>query len=614
MASLLSKNTVKDKIIEKDEIITRSIYIFKAFIKITPNSNFNNNKKYYSKQDAFMNNLKRYYNPFQHGPRVVIYSKQNDRVVGVLYARGLPSSTTFVEQECILLKPTQNSWQPLDNLDYGIYLKSYQVELKDWYVYEKSLDTSDAMITTYNVAHLLGERKNMGNSNNKELNCFSKNIEDKKLFYKFHAMVLYNLQSDVILLQEMPGVYHNKAFTNDNILKPIVEEMNKMLETESNDNEGKNQKMQQDKILRYNYISLCEDNRYWHTYGIISRLNFCDFTQQTPVICQGICGITLELLNKQHVRLYTSHLHYQPYVKNYQLEEVQEHIKYIKNEAAVVYQLKDSNLTTTSAEKIRPKYDYILWGGDFNNKSLLSYNMQTIINYGQFTPQPYFYVDTFFLNTVNNIFSMNKKKSRNDESNKMDDIMSKKFHILQVGDQVLCKYPNYREKNDHPYFIGIVKSFEINVANPSKTTCTITYNDGDVAAGVEINELYYSPDCPYKDIGTNTSHRFNYIEDLLQSYQYSFKIYSLYSCSNNIEIHSNDFRWYWTDNDCFNNDNDDDNASVKIINDDAHNIISYYGPIANYQTHKYYLDSSDELYGNGCHSDHLPISICISIK
>ena len=67
-----------------------------------------------------------------------------------------------------------NSWQPLDNLDYGIYLKSYQVELKDWYVYEKSLDTSDAMITTYNVAHLLGERKNMGNSNNKELNCFSK--------------------------------------------------------------------------------------------------------------------------------------------------------------------------------------------------------------------------------------------------------------------------------------------------------------------------------------------------------------------------------------------------------------------------------------------------------
>ena len=584
MASLLSKNTVKDKIIEKDEIITRSIYIFKAFIKITPNSNFNNNKKYYSKQDAFMNNLKRYYNPFQHGPRVVIYSKQNDRVVGVLYARGLPSSTTFVEQECILLKPTQNSWQPLDNLDYGIYLKSYQVELKDWYVYEKSLDTSDAMITTYNVAHLLGERKNMGNSNNKELNCFSKNIEDKKLFYKFHAMVLYNLQSDVILLQEMPGVYHNKAFTNDNILKPIVEEMNKMLETESNDNEGRNQKMQQDKILRYNYISLCEDNRYWHTYGIISRLNFCDFTQQTPVICQGICGITLELLNKQHVRLYTSHLHYQPYVKNYQLEEVQEHIKYIKNEAAEVYHLEDCNLTTTSAEKIRPKYDYILWGGDFNNKSLLSYNMQTIINYGQFTPQPYFYVDTFFLNTVNNIFSMNKRKSRNDESNKMDDIMSKKFHILQVGDQVLCKYPNYREKNDHPYFIGIVKSFEINVANPSKTTCTITYNDGDVAAGVEINELYYSPDCPYKDIGTNTSHRFNYIEDLLQSYQYSFKIYSVYSCSNNIEIHSNDFRWYWTDNDCFNNDNDDDNASVKIINDDAHNIISYYGPIANYQT------------------------------
>ena len=43
-------------------------------------THFDNLKKYYSKQDAFMNNLKRYYNPFQHGPRVVIYSKQNEKL------------------------------------------------------------------------------------------------------------------------------------------------------------------------------------------------------------------------------------------------------------------------------------------------------------------------------------------------------------------------------------------------------------------------------------------------------------------------------------------------------------------------------------------------------
>ena len=40
---------------------------------------------------------------------------------------------------------------------------------------------------------------------------------------------------------------------------------------------------------------------------------------------------------------------------------------------------------------------------------------------------------------------------------------------------------------------------------------------------------------------------------------------------------------------------------VKIINDDAHNIIAIIFNCIG-QTHKYYLDPSDELYGNGCHS------------
>ena len=29
-------------------------------------------------------------------------------------------------------------------------------------------------------------------------------------------------------------------------------------------------------------------------------------------------------------------------------------------------------------------YDYVLWGGDFNNQSMMSYNMQLVINKGGF--------------------------------------------------------------------------------------------------------------------------------------------------------------------------------------------------------------------------------------
>ena len=39
----------------------------------------------------------------------------------------------------------------------------------------------------------------------------------------------------------------------------------------------------------------------------------------------------------------------------------------------------------------------------------------------------------------------------------------------------------------------IIKSFEFNCETPVKSTCTVAFNDGVVAAGVEINELYYAP-------------------------------------------------------------------------------------------------------------------------
>ena len=81
----------------------RTIYIFKARVKILQDDIDRSNRRYYSKKDAFVNNLSRYENPFVQGPRVVIYSKQNDRVVGVLYVKGLPSATV-VEQECVLYR------------------------------------------------------------------------------------------------------------------------------------------------------------------------------------------------------------------------------------------------------------------------------------------------------------------------------------------------------------------------------------------------------------------------------------------------------------------------------------------------------------------------------
>eukprot|EP00943_MAST-04B_sp_MAST-4B-sp1_P002912 g2912.t1 len=581
MASLASQDIPEENALASSA--PRTIFIFKAFVKVVSGKNYHFNEKQccFSKMSEFMGNLARYDNPFRQGPRIVVYSKLNDRAVGVLYVRGVPSSTKkFVEQECILLRPSKHSWQPLDASDYGLYVKVDQVEIQEWYVYEKTLDTSNAVITTYNVAHLLGERKNMGHANNRQLNCFSKNIDEKKAFYNFHAIALYNLQSDVILLQEMPGVYHNKDFTDDNILKPIVDEMNKMLEleqTEKNGIDDKNDNMETN-ILKYKFISLCQDNRYWHTYGIISRLQFTNFTQEIPVTCQGICGLTLKLLNGKYIRIYTSHLHYQPYINNYQAEEVQQHLQYIKNEALVVHCNSNvancgnnSSTTSTTPCNPQPKYDYILWGGDFNNKSLLSYNMQTIINHGKFKPQPYFYVDTFFVNSVKNILSNNVNDKRLQKST---------YKLLKVGDPVLAKFPNYRSKEDHPYFFGTIKSFEINCDSPLHGSCTVIYNDGDVAAGVKISELYYAPDCPHKDIGTNSSHRFKYIEDLLASYSYNFDVYNVYSSINNAEISINEHRWYWDSaNKLGVGIETNDGCIVDNWNDDFK--ISYLGPVSN---------------------------------
>ena len=78
-----------------------------------------------------------------------------------------------------------------------------------------------------------------------------------------------------------------------------------------------------------------------------------------------------------------------------------------------------------------------------------------------------------------------------------------------------------------------------------KITCSVKYNDGDVASGVEIDEIYYAPNFTHKDVGNDTKHRFNSIEDVLCSYNTYFQIYRVFNCSNNFEIDRNDYRWRW---------------------------------------------------------------------
>ena len=126
-------------------------------------------------------------------------------------------------------------------------------------------------------------------------------------------------------------------------------------------------------------------------YGIISRLPLTDFSQEIPVCCQGICGVTLHLLNNKRVRLYTSHLHYQPCIQRYQLDEVHRHLAFIRNEAI---ELKKTKTCTTT-----------YCGATLITLNFLSYNMQLIINSGGFTPLPYFYVDTFFIHDVATMLS-----------------------------------------------------------------------------------------------------------------------------------------------------------------------------------------------------------------
>ena len=95
----------------------------------------------------------------------------------------------------------------------------------------------------------------------------------------------------------------------------------------------------------------------------------------------------------------------------------------------------------------------------------------------------------------------------------------------------------------------------------------------------------------------------------LESHNTCFKVYHVFNCSNNFEINRNDYRWRWHDSHRFNACK----GQQKLPASDTFNI-SYFGPIANYQTHQRYQCRDDALYGNGVHSDHLPVCIKISVS
>ena len=58
----------------------RSMYLFKASVRVSAENIVGGAKEYeYAQGHAFVNNLRRYYNPFVLGPRIEIYSKKTIR-------------------------------------------------------------------------------------------------------------------------------------------------------------------------------------------------------------------------------------------------------------------------------------------------------------------------------------------------------------------------------------------------------------------------------------------------------------------------------------------------------------------------------------------------------
>ena len=336
----------------------RTVWCFSTTLRITEDVDARD------EQEFARNTTARWDNPFVEGPSVVVRDIISGRTVGMLIASG--PAGVWSTQRCVVVPPGPTTW----NADVGCSVECRGTELQDgeggWTIEEDILDSSEAHIVTYNVAHLLGEQNQMVDSG--QILCVADDDAKRKHFSAFHATCLFALQADVILMQEFAGVNkQGPECTEEACLQPIVDNMNSMAKASNSD-------------FVYTAVSVANEGAYWHPYAIISRLPLTNFTQETPKECQGMVGCTVTLPNGRPLRLYTAHLYYLPDEK-YQTDEVNAHAKYIANE-------EESTLDS--------KVEHIFWGGDFNNRSLECKAMQLIKTHGFSSWLPYYYVDTFF--------------------------------------------------------------------------------------------------------------------------------------------------------------------------------------------------------------------------
>mmetsp|Transcript_20366 Transcript_20366/g.51431 ORF Transcript_20366/g.51431 Transcript_20366/m.51431 type:complete len:613 (+) Transcript_20366:190-2028(+) len=69
-------------------------------------------------------------------------------------------------------------------------------------------------------------------------------------------------------------------------------------------------------------------------------------------------------------------------------------------------------------------------------------------------------------------------------------------HQLQMCDEVVAKFPDFRAREDNPWFSGIVLG-----VNAEEGTCKIRFCDGDIGEGVLASEVLFCPSGRAEDFG-----------------------------------------------------------------------------------------------------------------
>ena len=392
----------------------RRVWTFSARVRMVADTPDTSNLQTFTKNFAH-----RWNDPFLKGPCVLVKDVVTGRLVGLLIVPG-PRGTEQSRQ-CVVLPPGPDTWLPKTGVTvecHGVALAPQEGE-SPWELTQEIIGENEALIATYNVAHLLGEQNQMV-AENKKIGCLGTS-DDVERFNKFHAIALLSLQADVIVMQEFAGVNkQGKDCTEDVCLAPIVEEMNKMLRDKMHGSTEDG-----NRLYEYSGISTSNDARYWHPYAIISRLPMSNFSQEEPVECQGMCGVTVSFPSGQHLRIYTSHLYYKP-EERYQTDEINAHAMYMEGESRSTKMLD---------------YKNILWGGDFNNRSLQCKAMKLIGRYGFKTTLPFHYVDTFFFRARHGVV---EGSGGGDQGEEGSEILETKYYS-PVGNFRTHKYFLYRE-------------------------------------------------------------------------------------------------------------------------------------------------------------------------